>query len=594
MRGIRWTTGRTCLLITMLAVAAACTDTIPLTSPKEVSQGDVAEPAGNRSVVASVTCTASVVLGEFSCGKVPVVDEHTGLQRIIVGGQGVFVQLVSSAVSYDPGTEIFQADVQVGNLLGDDPFGNPGVGHQLGTPDETQITGVRVFYHSLPTVRGGTGTATVRNADSTGTFTGSNQPYYKYNAVIPPGFITNAKTWEWDVTSTVDSFDFEVFVQADVPHPNGFVQVSPEAATTTIGGNVPIVASIRDEVNRLVSGTVTFSTADPSIATVDPVSGLVSGVGPGTVDIIASSGGPEADGVTKIMISEPGYQIRLRYLTAVTAVQQQAFDSAVTRWQSHLTGDLADVTANSQGGPACGGGPINEDVDDLVIRVILDSIDGPGMILGQAGPCLVRSNNLPGFGTMTFDTSDVANLVANGQLVDVVVHEMGHVLGLGTRWNALGLLLGGGTADPRFTGAAAIAAYISVGGAGALCNPPTINTVCVPVEGTGGPGTRDKHWREDQCSTCQTTDFFGNELMTGFISAPGNPNPLSVVSIDHFTDLGYPGVNNAGADPFTLNTSLRALETAGPRLKLVDDIWLGPVHRIEDDGTLTLVVPDRR
>jgi hypothetical protein len=594
MRGTPRTTVSPIIFLTLLVGAAACVDDIPVTSPEEVTKEEVTEPAGSQNVVASVTCTAKVTAGELSCGKVPVVDEETGLQRIIVGGQGVFVQLVSSGVSYDPGTEIFQADVQVGNLLGDDPFGNPGVGLQLGTPDEIQITGVRVFYHSLPTVRGGTGSATVRNADSTGTFTGSNQPYYKYDAVIPPGFITNAKIWEWDVTSTVDSFDFEVFVQADVPHPNGFVQVSPEAATSTIGGNVPIAASIRDHVNRVVAGAIAFSTADPSIATVDPVSGLVSGVGPGTVDIIASSGGSEADGVTKIMISEPGYQIRLRYLTAVTATQQQAFDSAVTRWQSHLTGDLADVTANTQGVPECGGGPINEDVDDLVIRVTLDSIDGPGMILGQAGPCLVRSNGLPGFGTMTFDTADVALLVTNMQLVDVVVHEMGHVLGLGTRWGALGLLLGGGTADPRFTGAAAIAAYIGVGGAGALCNPPTINTVCVPVEGTGGPGTRDAHWREDQCATCQTTDFFGNELMTGFISAPGNPNPLSVVSIDHFTDLGYPGVNNAGADPFTLNTSLRALETAGPRLKLVDDIWLGPVHRIEEDGTLTLVVPDRR
>ncbi len=278
----------------------------------------------------------------------------------------------------------------------------------------------------------------------------------------------------------------------------------------------------------------------------------------------------------------------------MTPSQRQAFDNAAARWESHLTGDLLDVNLTSQGYPVCGAGPVVEWVDDLVIRAIVVPIDGPGGILGQAGPCAFRVNLLPAFGLMQFDSDDLAALEANNQLDDVILHEMGHVLGFGTIWGTLGLRLGTGTIDPRFTGGFAIQRYMAIGGTGAPCDPPNINTVCVPLEGTGGPGTADSHWREDSCSTCQSADFFGNELMTGFISSPGNPNPLSSTSLEQFNDLGYPVVDTIGADPFTLNTSLIAPAVSGPRLKLVDDIWRGPVYLIEEDGTLTPLPPDRR
>ena len=43
---------------------------------------------------------------------------------------------------------------------------------------------------------------------------------------------------------------------------------------------------------------------------------------------------------------------------------------------------------------------------------------------------------------MQFDTADLATMEANGSLVDVITHEMGHVLGFGTIWTDLNLLTG--------------------------------------------------------------------------------------------------------------------------------------------------------
>ena len=61
----------------------------------------------------------------------------------------------------------------------------------------------------------------------------------------------------------------------------------------------------------------------------------------------------------------------------------------------------------------------------------------------------------------------------------------------------------------------------------------------VPVENSGGSGTRDAHWRE-------TT--FQSELMTGYIS--GSTRPLSRVTVASLGDLGY-SVNMLAADNFT-------------------------------------------
>lgn len=67
----------------------------------------------------------------------------------------------------------------------------------------------------------------------------------------------------------------------------------------------------------------------------------------------------------------------------------------------------------------------------------------------------------------------------------------------------------------------------------------------MPVENTGGQGTREGHWRET---------VLGNELMTGFLS--GSSQPFSRLTVATLEDLGYQ-VNFDAADPFTLPTALQ-------------------------------------
>jgi hypothetical protein len=220
------------------------------------------------------------------------------------------------------------------------------------------------------------------------------------------------------------------------------------------------------------------------------------------------------------------FTIEVRFLGGLTDAQQTAFAAAADRWTRMIVGDLPEVTVDG------------EAIDDVLILAQGSSIDGPGQILGQSGPTHLRpleagpAAYLPAKGLMSFDTADLAQMQTRGTLGDVITHEMGHVLGIGTVWRLKHLLADEATSNPTFVGAGAMTEYRTLR-QGAAAVP-------VPVENTGGPGTRGGHWREA---------VFQHELMSGFIAGPDNP--LSRVTVASLGDLGYT-VDLTAAEPYEL------------------------------------------
>lgn len=242
---------------------------------------------------------------------------------------------------------------------------------------------------------------------------------------------------------------------------------------------------------------------------------------------------------------QSAYKIEVRFLGGLTSRQQSAFEAAADRWTKVIVGDLPSVTVEG------------EVIDDLLILAQGEKIDGPGNILGQAGPTHLRpagsgpSSFLPARGIMSFDTDDLEEMQRNGTLEDVITHEMGHVIGIGTIWTKKRLLKGGSTNNPTFAGATANKEYGALKGVS--------GSVPVPVENTGGPGTRNGHWRET---------VFRNELMSGFIESKGNP--LSRVTVGSLKDMGYE-VDMSKAEPFGL-PNLLAIAEAGLLTSRVADM----------------------
>jgi len=275
---------------------------------------------------------------------------------------------------------------------------------------------------------------------------------------------------------------------------------------------------------------------------------------------------------------QPAYHIDVRVITAMTDAEKAAFTLAAAKWESVIFGDVPDqqVTIASN---SCGTGSpgLFETVDDIVIFAIIDSIDGPGKILGQAGPCFVRSDgNLPIVGVMQFDSADVVNLLAAGSFGLVIQHEMGHVLGFGTLWPSDFLLANpsgcDSTQDPHFVGSQGLAAFDRIGGASYVASAK------VPVENQGGPGTCDAHWRES---------VFKNELMTGFLNI--GSNPLSLETVASMGDLGYL-VTYSAADPYVVPALLKG----GQVITMGNDVLRLPVKILDRSGNVVGTLPIKR
>ena len=241
------------------------------------------------------------------------------------------------------------------------------------------------------------------------------------------------------------------------------------------------------------------------------------------------------------------YNITVRFLTNnVTAEQQAVFVDAANRWASIITSDLSNIDFPEPVELTSDGAAVVGTIDDILIDASFTDIDGPSNVLGRAGPRFVRTTgeNVPLtiYGSMEFD---VAEFAPGGFFddpkgyADVILHEMGHVLGIGTLWDFTGNLEGfdpdaptdlpigvpNPDYDPRFIGAAAKAEYLALLGAN-----PGDAAAGVPIENTGGGGSINAHWRELT---------FDNELMSPSASGAELLSRLTAASLG---DMGY-GVN---------------------------------------------------
>src|SRR5215510_5783608 len=350
--------------------------------------------------------------------------------------------------------------------------------------------------------------------------------------------------------------------------------VSVTFAVTGGGGSVTGATTTTDLFGVAAVGSWTVQ------AGANTLSGTAAGAG--------ITGNPVSFTATGVSSS---FNIDLRYLSAVSAPRKAVFDSAAARWERLIIGDIPDISINVAAGQCGTNAPaINETIDDVVIFVTLDSIDGPGKVLGQSGPCFIRvPGSLPLIGIMHFDTADVAFLENNNAFGTVILHEMAHVLGYGVLWGGppfgLSLLAGAGGSDPHFTGAQALARFDAQGGASysAGVKVPVENCIGIP---NCGAGTINVHWRES---------VLVNELMTGFLNV--GANPLSAISTASMGDMGYV-VNYAGSDPYTVVNPLAAIrgltQARAPVIDLHDDIARVPIYQVDRAGRVVGVVAPPR
>ncbi|HEY9642510.1 MAG TPA: M57 family metalloprotease, partial [Coleofasciculaceae cyanobacterium] len=137
---------------------------------------------------------------------------------------------------------------------------------------------------------------------------------------------------------------------------------------------------------------------------------------------------------------------------------------------------------------------------------------------------------LPTTGTIRINTS-YGNTYNNNPeyLKEIVTHELGHVLGLGTIWEKNGNSLIDRSTNTYKADSYAGRAYGEVTG--------TLQPTAIPLE-AGSYG----HWDENKLQ---------DELMTPYAESIGSQMPLSEITIASLRDLGW-NVNYGAAEKFSL------------------------------------------
>lgn len=273
--------GSTLLAAALALAAAACTDRA---NPLAPGPGPGGGTPGTPVMIQTLACNGDRAGLTVKCE--PLKPGETDARGIIVGNQGVYVQVTTSNVAYDAGTGQFTFNATVQNLI-EQP---------MGTTDGTTLdpNGIRVFFHSGPTVTGGTGVATVL-PDGFATFTAAAQPYYQYNQILAHNATSAARGWKLVMPPTVTTFSFLLYVATPVQYPNGYVTLDGHLPGESYGYLHPndphlVVALVKTAVGTVVPGAViTFGTSDPNCATVD-ASGTVTGVQYSSCTITATSG----------------------------------------------------------------------------------------------------------------------------------------------------------------------------------------------------------------------------------------------------------------------------------------------------------------
>jgi|GEM_PF-497751 len=327
---------------------------------RDVSRFGVGSPATGdlpAGALAQLVCDANMATRTVHCGS----PAPTGARGdVIVGGQNTYVKLTSSAVAYDGATETFSFDVTLKNLIqqtfGVDSLGNPA------------DYAARVFFQGAPQVTAGTGEVTV-NGDGLATFTASNQPYYQYPGQIATGVTSPARRWSLDVPATVTTFTFNVYVSAAVRYPRGYVDVYPASVLLSgAGQSAALTDSVRTAVGTPVTGVaVTWSSADPAVATVDPSTGVVTAVANGTTTITAQSSNPLRTGTATVTVGAPASLAKTGDGQTASVDANVAVAPAVTvRDASNAT--MAGVAVRFR--VTAGGGKVN---GDTAVTVTADS-----------------------------------------------------------------------------------------------------------------------------------------------------------------------------------------------------------------------------
>lgn len=231
-------------------------------------------------------------------------------------------------------------------------------------------------------------------------------------------------------------------------------------------------------------------------------------------------------------------------LDAALAQAEALWERVVTGYQPSIS--LTGVTISIEGGSA------------FADATITGSTSQGGFQLATSGRVRIAAGVIDAFAAWNGTPGPVnppPEYLGLNYVDEILAHEIGHVLGIGTLWVSNGVY--DNNSDPfHYRGQYGLAAYR---------NEFDPNALFVPVENAGGAGTPHTHWNQLMRSSTQEGNpndpwsldprvgitnadgrDFASELMTGALDPDYGEPFLSMTTIQSLRDLGFAVVPEPG------------------------------------------------
>lgn len=276
--------------------------------------------------------------------------------------------------------------------------------------------------------------------------------------------------------------------------------------------------------------------------------------------------------------SSGAFNIELVYLdNGLSSARKNFMAQAARRWEQVIIGDLPDISYrryayNEWDDFLQARIRVSDTVDDVRIfvrvRPIASQTTTGSPTAGIGFSFQIRaSDSLPILSAVLLNSDLLDDVEAAGRLEKLMLHELGHCLGVGISWYHFGLLYNSSrqdhTADTYFAGFQARRAFDQLGGR-------SYRGRKVPVQ----QGGDDVHWR---------TSVFGDELMTLNWTWPYHA-PLSRITVASLDDIGYE-VNLDAADAYRVPSAAAAKPVADENQPGCQ-IFHQPIQVVAEDGRI--------
>ncbi|MBC7842150.1 MAG: hypothetical protein H7099_07550 [Gemmatimonadaceae bacterium] len=358
------------------------------------------------------------------------------------------------------------------------------------------------------------------------------------------------------------------------------LSVSVETRTLAVGDSAPYLVTAIDSGGRSVASSGTEVGVEP-IGTMVVRNGFLVATGLGRVVLKAINGPNVArDTVTGLGPSEFPLEIvdgdgqnplPLRMIFSMERV--------TARWRRIIRSGSVGEQVNIPIEGCRNRVPVAQFITGVRVLVRLDTLFN--FIVAQSGPCAIRANGLPLLGTIQVNWRFYPTL-SDRKLDDLLMHEVGHVLGIGSVWRSAsfpGLVQGDTNAlDPIFVGPNALAAFARLGGSAQFVGRT------VPIE----PRVLG-HWRQQP---------FAGEVMAPSLAT--SPQVTSAVTVASLRDIGW-NVEREAYDDYQLPASVlagrvapRVVTSSGDRgLSLEGDVLMPMLMILPGGRTLKIDSPGR-